>query len=47
MPIFDIYIVDGRSLRVTKDGRLTEIVNEIEKENENGTTITDLCKDRA
>ena len=30
MPIFDIYIVDGRSLRVVRSGRLTEIVEEVE-----------------
>ena len=36
MPTFDIYIVDGRSLRVVKDNRLTEIINKIEKEYENG-----------
>jgi hypothetical protein len=35
MPTFDIYIVDGRSIKVARSGRLTEIVKEIEKE-ENG-----------
>lgn len=31
MPTFDIYIVDGRSLRVAQNGRLTEIVKEVEE----------------
>ena len=36
MPTFDIYVIDGKSLRVSNTNRLTEIVNETEKEYENG-----------
>ena len=39
MPTFYFYIVDGRSLRVVRSGRLTEIVKEVE-EVEDGNDIT-------
>ena len=36
MPTFDIYVIDGKSLRVSHTNRLTEIVNETEEEYEHG-----------
>ena len=36
MPTFNIYVINGKSLKVSNTNRLTEIINEIEKEYENG-----------
>ena len=38
MPTFDFYIIDGKSLRVSHDTRLTEIINEIEEDDEDDNT---------